>query len=179
MKIADYLPPFIRESKEMRELLSAEQAVADSIYAAMSAAQKEFSPFTLTDSGAALYEEFLGLGIGEAFDLERRRDRIKTRLMTSAPITKKLMEETVKKAGGVDAQVTENPDDLTFTVKFVGVQGVPRYIEDVKKEVEKIRPFHLSVIYEYIFTPLQSYGDKTLSQLSGHSLSEMAAGEAL
>ena len=58
------------------------------------------------------------------------------RLYFTAPITKKGMEEQLGKVGGIPVSITENADEQTITVRFTGQMGIPRYLDDIKKEMD-------------------------------------------
>ncbi|MBR3843371.1 MAG: DUF2313 domain-containing protein [Christensenellaceae bacterium] len=170
--IKDTLPKFVAEIPEMAALFRAEQPELDGIEEEAKAWAKEFSQ--PTERSFAIFEEFFGFPKNDALSPEKRRERILARLYFTAPITKKGMEEQLGKIGGIPVSITENADEQTITVRFTGQMGIPRYLDDIKKEMELIRPFHIVPVYEYLFITLGEYAGITLADIKGRTIGACA-----
>lgn len=170
--IKNNIPKFISDIKEFAELISAEQPEIDRIEAEAEAWKDELSKPTELSFG--IFEEFFGFQRREELSAEKRRERILARMFFSAPITRTRLEEQLSKVGGIPVEIEEDANLQTMTVRFTGTTGIPRFLEDIKAEMELIRPFHITPIYEYLFITLGEYSGKTLFQLSARTLEDCA-----
>ena len=170
--IKNNLPGFICAIPEMDMLISAEQPELTEIASGMELYRKGF----LLENGSMLpyYEELFGFSGSREMSTEERLERVRARMIFSAPMTKRRIEEMLTGIGMTPVTVTEDPDGCTMTIKFTGTVGVPKYLNDIKKEVELIRPFHIVPIYEYLFTTLGEYGGVQLGEIGEMTLLEMA-----
>jgi len=172
--IKDNLPNFITAITEMAEVIDAEQPSITALDTASDDMLQEFFVATFTETTAALLEEFVGFEPAPAWPIDRRRDRVKARLLHSSPITPALLEEIIEDVGGVPCAVTSNPNALTATVTFLGNQGVPTYLDDIKKEVELIRPYHIPISYVFTYVYLSMLANNKLSDMAGKTLAELS-----
>lgn len=165
--------------QEMAELFAAEQPEIDRLDADVLAMLKEFSYRTITARTMRHWEELMGFSPAPGWDIQRRRDRIYSRLITASPITPKRLQEIIEKVGSVECEVLNDASVPCATVKFLGAYGVPVYIEDIKKEVEAIRPYHVPVYYQYAYPLVQDYYPFTCERLSAYTIDQMIGGEPL
>jgi len=178
--LRENLPPFVAAVPEIAELFLAEQPEIDRLEAAAEAMLREFSVGGITERTVELWEDLMGFFHAPDWPIERRRERIKSRLLTAdRAMTPAALKEIIERVGGVEVEITENPDAYYALVTFVGQYGVPRYLEDIKREVELIRPFHITIGYEDIYATLDKYADFTLNSLAGSTLLELANGTPL
>ena len=152
------MPPIVAGMQEMAELFAAEQPEIDRLDADVLAMLKEFSYRTITARTMRHWEELMGFSPAPGWDIQRRRDRIYSRLITASPITPKRLQEIIEKVGSVECEV---------------------YIEDIKKEVEAIRPYHVPVYYQYAYPLVQDYYPFTCERLSAYTIDQMIGGEPL
>ena len=158
----------------MRELLEAEQPEIDRLDEDMDDMLREFFTDTITVRTIHWWEDFLGFARKPSWPIERRRERVAARLMASAPMTVARMKELIERVGGVEVELIEHPEDFTCTVRFIGKIGVPRYLDDIKLEVNLVRPFHIWMLYEYLFAVLSTYAGFSLNNLGTYTLEDLA-----
>ncbi len=168
----DNLPPFVAEIDQVGELLAAQQPAIDELDDKTNKMLMEFFVDSITEKTIELWEDFLGFD-HPAFSLERRRERIAARLMVTVPLTVALLKETIERIGGVEVDIVELYDEFKVIVQFIGSFGVPKYLPDIKKEMEQIRPYHIEFVYEYLRAYWESYGKYTWAELSGHTLAQV------
>ena len=167
MAIKDNLPDFVTKTKQMADLIRAEQPELDRIEGKAAASLEEFFAGTFTETTAEKWEELMGFSPAPAWEIERRRERVRARLLSTSPISKTEFRAIVENAAGTEVQITEEADNYTITIKFVGIYGVSPYLDDIKLELERIRPFHLQIAYEWVYVQH--------TQLSMHTHAELAA----
>lgn len=178
MAIKDNLPDFITEIKQMADLIRAEQPELDRIEEKAAASLEEFFAGTFTDATAEKWEELMGFSPAPAWEIERRRERVRARLLSTSPMSKAEFQAIVENAAGTEVQITEDADNYTITIKFIGIYGVSPYLEDIKMELERIRPFHLQIIYEWIYTQHTQLSARTHTELMAYTHEEIRMGGA-
>ncbi len=97
------------------------------------------------------WEDAAKLSRRPTWPIERRRERVKSRLYSQESLDLPRLKEIIEKIGGVEVELTEHYDECVITVRFVGEVGVPLYLDDIKEELELIRPYHIWLEYEYIY----------------------------
>lgn len=167
MAIRDNVPSFVAEVAQMARLMAAEQPEIDRIDGRAESTLGDFFVASFTAMTASAWEKFMGFAPAPAWPIERRRERIRARLLSVSPMSKDDFKRIVENAAGTQVEITEQIDDGTITVKFVGIYGVSPYLDDIKAELERIRPYHLPIIYEWIYVKH--------SQLTQHTYAELAA----
>lgn len=175
----DHLPKFVTEFPDMAELLAAEQPEVDALAAGTASVLEEFFVDGITEKTIDLWEDLLGFAHAPEWPVRRRADRIKARLMANEKMTAETLKALIERVGGVECTVTEDADHYAAHVQFVGRFGIPAYLDDIKKEVELVRPYHIVVDYAFLFTLLRHYADHTLQSLGGYTLVQLRDGAPL
>ena len=160
----------------LSELLDAEQPELDKIEKEIKTLFSEFFIKTATSKTLPYWEDLMGFDHPDAWSDERRRERIRTRLLCPSPLTPAALKDAIEKAGGVEVEIIENADAQTVTVKFVGAYGIPKYLADIQDEVELIRPLHVPVLYEFSFVTWEAYSGDTWSDLAGSTWGQVESG---
>lgn len=138
------LPLHVSTMREMSELLVAEQPELDRLQQNILNMMQEFHVLTATTKTLNHWEDFLGLERKPSWEVQRRRERCYSRLVAGGNMTSDALKELIEQVGGVECEIDEDATNLTISVRFTGQYGVPTYIDDIKIEVEKIRPYHPS-----------------------------------
>ena len=178
MAIKDNLPDFVTEIKQMADLIRAEQPELDRIEGEASASLGEFFVGTFTEAMAAKWEELMGFTPAPAWEIERRRERVRARLLSASPMSKAEFQAIVENAAGTEVRITEDADNYTITIKFIGIYGVSPYLEDIKLELERIRPFHLQITYEWVYVQHTRLITRTHTELTAYTHEEIRTGGA-
>lgn len=176
--LKDNLPPFLLDIAEITEVLEAEQPEIDALDTGREEMRMGFYVNTINERTVDYWEDFLGFERAPAWSMDRRRERIAARLISTSPVTVAVLKETIERTGDCTVQITEN-SDMTVTVTFTSVYGVPTYLEDIQEEVEKIRPFHIPVLYEFTYVYLGIYAAYTLGSLAAYTLDQLSLGDPL
>ncbi len=100
--------------------------------------------------GLVFWEQRLGLPTNTNEDIEIRRRKVIAKRQSKHIINPERMAIILKNYTGADIEIIENIAPYTFEVKLTGREGFPKSLEDLYKEVKKIKPSHLSVKYKLI-----------------------------
>ncbi|MFQ7067434.1 MAG: putative phage tail protein [Christensenellaceae bacterium] len=172
--LTDNLPKHIADA--LGELLDAEQPEIDKLEKEIGDMLPEFFIQSATAKTLSYWEDLLGFDHPDGWSDERRKERIRARMLCPSPLTPKTLKETIEKAGGVEVELIEDADAQTVTVKFVGAKGVPKYLADIQREVELIRPLHIPVLYEFSFAIWADYETNTWEDLAAYTWGEIEEG---
>lgn len=179
MGLRQNIPPFLADMPQMADLMDAEQAEIDRIERAAEQMLREFSVSQFTEKTAALWEEFLGFTPAPGWEIERRRERVRSRLLSQRRMTLPVFQEIVESMAMSQVEISENADLSTIVIKFIGIYGVTPYLEDVQAEVERIRPYHLKVVYQWVFARHREMLGKTHENLEQYTHEMIRNGEAI
>lgn len=177
--LKDNLPAFVAGIQEMDELLAAEQPEIDRLDLAVAQTLDEFRVDSMTVRTVSLWEELLGFDHPSAWEINRRRERIRARLLASAPVTPDMLRQVIESTGGVQVQVQEDASVPKVTVTFIGQYGIPAYMDDIAQEVERLRPYHVPVEYVYLTAYLAIYAAFNLEGMANYTLTQLADGMPL
>lgn len=143
-----YISPIYEQSKVMQAIFESIGSEFDGIYELSEDILKQIFPQTAT-WGLIYWEDAVNI-ISNNEDIERRRGKVIAKLQSRYTITPLKMAMILKNYTGADIEIVENVEPYTFKVKLTGREGFPKSLEDLYKEVKKIKPSHLSVRYELI-----------------------------
>ncbi|CAL83874.1 DUF2313 domain-containing protein [Clostridium botulinum] len=144
-----YVSPIYEQSKVIQaifESIGYEWDVAESLADDI---LKQFFPQSAT-WGLIYWEEAVSIVTNLTDEIERRRRKVIAKLQSRYAINPKRMALILKNYTGADILITENIAPYTFEVKLTGREGFPKSLEDLYKEVKRIKPSHLSVRYKLI-----------------------------
>lgn len=146
-----YMPKYYRTSKVIDNLNNSNSIELNNFYKKLDDVLNQFFLDT-ADYTLDRWEKELGLEINNNLSTEFRRSRIKSKLRGQGTITVKLIKNVAESFSNGEVDVIEDNPNYSFTVKFVGTKGVPPNIADLQKAIEEIKPAHLAVKYEFVYT---------------------------
>ncbi|MCD8215196.1 MAG: YmfQ family protein [Clostridiales bacterium] len=79
-------------------------------------------------------------------DIDKRRARVKTRLLGVGTATKELLESTANSISGVTVEILF--EDMTVIINFLAVEN-NKYLGVVKKAIAEMIPYHLDLDIRY------------------------------
>lgn len=101
--------------------------------------------------GIYKWEEFAGIPTpAEYVDIETRRSNVLAALRSRDTTTKEKIRVVSESYANGECEVIEENDKYIFHIKFVGVRGIPKRIDELRKSIERIKPAHLD--FDFIFT---------------------------
>ncbi len=177
--LRNHLPDFVLKVDAFADLLDAEQPEIDQMRERICEILNSSRIERATIRGIEQWEDLLGFGHKPEWELERRKERVRTRMLPKSPMTAKMLKELIEASGGVECELEIDAQKHLCTVVFVGEYGVPRYLPDIMSEVEQVRPYHVKVVYRFTYTLMSQYVDYRLTALQEYSLTQLAEGVAL
>ncbi|MFT4005204.1 MAG: DUF2313 domain-containing protein [Lacrimispora sp.] len=150
MNLMTLLPDYYGENETMIRLQSILSAETEKLDTGLS--QTILECFVNT-AGAMLsrYEKLYGLEVDVSKSDAFRRERIKAKIAGAGTTTKQMIINTAKSYSNGEVEVFEDNANNRFTIKFVGILGIPGNLADLKLTIEEIKPAHLAVTYEYVY----------------------------
>lgn len=176
--LSDNLPAFAAGTDVTAKLLAAEQPYTDALFEKMTEERENAFVSRASAEGLSLWEELLGFEMSPGWAEERRRERIKARLLAAQPLTKAAFKTIVENTAHTETEIYENAAENTVTVRFTGIVGVSPYLSDIEKELSAALPAHLRLVYEWIFVLNSAVGGYTHGQLSAHTHYDIRNGGA-
>ena len=146
-----YLPPYWHTIREMIELQKVAGQEVDQLRHSIDDLLAQMFVDTAT-WGLSLWEHELGLTVDPTRPLERRREQIKAKLRGSGTTTVFLIQSVAEAYSGGEVEVIEHPGDYHFTVRFVGVRGIPQNMAGLMRALNEVKPAHISHDWEYTWT---------------------------
>ncbi len=146
-----YLPQVLREVREFRTLYS---IVEDEIVLLRLNIKSILEQCFIDTSawGLALWEDSYGVKIDSNKSYEERREILKAKKRGQGTVTPKMLKETAEAFSGGEVDIIEHPEEYAFTVKFVGVKGIPKNLTDFKDMIDTIKPAHLAYDFKFTYT---------------------------
>lgn len=102
--------------------------------------------------GLYKWEEMAGIETPTDVDIETRRSNVLAALRSRDTTTKEKIRVVSESYANGECEVIEENDKYIFHIKFVGVRGIPKRIDELRKSIERIKPAHLD--FDFIFTYL-------------------------
>ena len=103
--------------------------------------------------GIYKWEEFAGIPTPtEYVDIETRRSNVLAAIRSRDTTTVEKIRVVSESYSNGECQVIEDNPNNTFYIKFIGVRGIPKRIDELRKSIERIKPAHLAFdfIYSYL-----------------------------
>ena len=169
-----YVPKFIQQARSYKAIIDAQGPEFDQLRTNIDDILKQFYVETATEWGLDLWEQMLGLKSYAGKPLDQRRSRIISKLRGMGTVTVSLIKNVAESYVYGTVEVTEQPSQYSFTVKFVDTRGIPPNLDDLKAAIENIKPAHLAVAYEFTYT---TYGELKTWAKTYADLKTMTYGE--
>ena len=149
--LSNYVPSFLCKGTIFKKIYEAQQKEIDSLNVDMEDLINQCFVETAT-WGLSLWEQEVGITTISIDSYEFRRSRIKARLRGAGTTTVTMIKNVAESFENGVVEVTEDPINYSFTIKFTGTKGIPPNVEDLKVAINEIKPAFLGVNYEYSYT---------------------------
>lgn len=169
-----YLPPYWHTVREMIQLQKVVGQEIDELTHSMNGLFSQIFVETAT-WGLTLWERELGLIVDPTRPVERRREQIKAKLRGSGTTTVFLIQSVAEAYSGGEVEVVEHPKEYLFTVRFIGVKGIPPNMLGLMQAINEIKPAHLVHDWEYTWTwwDLLKESELTWDAVSGKTWNDL------
>ena len=172
----ELFPDFWREDPYAAALAEAVAAEAAAVRQNTAELLEACCVSTAPEWAVERYEKAYGVTPDASKSLEARRSAVQALMRGGGIVTPKRIEQLVAAFHGGEVAVSEDPENGTFTVEFIGQAGTPPYIDDVTAAIEKIRPAHLRYGYLYRYLRIDEVEAMTLTELQSTALDRFAGG---
>ncbi|MBW9154851.1 YmfQ family protein [Clostridium tagluense] len=143
-----YLPPYYKPSKIM---INIQESNAKEV------GRFNYSKKDLLDQsyvgtatwGLSRYEKNLGIVTDLNKSYEERREIIYATKRGTGTATKKMIKNTAEAFSGGEVDVIEDNENYCFTIRFIGVKGIPKNMSAFKDMLDNIKPAHLLYDFKY------------------------------
>ncbi|MFM9276469.1 YmfQ family protein [Paenibacillus jiagnxiensis] len=178
-ELFSYLPGYYSTSRIMGSMMDAQGGEMDLLYAALNETVDQFFVSTAT-WGLERWESELGISTDLTKPIEQRRAVVESKLRGAGSFTGRLVKNVAEAYDGGTVDVTFQPQEWSFTVKFVDTIGIPPNLEDLKAVIEEIKPAHLAVEYEFSYLLIRDIHEvMTLTEMEQTLLHKFAGGVRL
>jgi len=166
--LIDYLPSFMQNSKIYEAIFGADEAELIEFENAIGDLELQLSIDTATWA-LEIYEKDLGIETDTAKSLYERRSVIKSKERGTGKVDADLIKKVVDAYANGDAEISF---DGTIHIAFVNIYGIPPNMNDLENAVEKIKPAHLNIVYEYTYITWSEFDNynKTWDEWDGLNL---------
>ena len=150
MNLIGHLPTYYYRNKTMIEL----QDIISNKFNELSEDTSDTINQFFVDTATSLlsrYEKIYGIEVDTTKTDSFRRERIRAKVVGTGTTTKELIANTAKVFSGAEVEVTENYDDYSFVIKFVGKKGIPENMDSLVVAIEEIKPAHLAYSFTYTY----------------------------
>ncbi len=150
MDLINLLPDYYKGNQTMEELQRILSGDINSLVTNFNETIDQCFVNTAT-SLLSRYEKIHGLQVDVSKSDEFRRERIRAKIRGTGTVTKQMIINVAQSYSNGEVEVTENPANYSFKIKFVGTRGIPANIADLTLTIEEIKPAHLSFSFEYSY----------------------------
>lgn len=164
--IARYAPPFLSEIRELKAIYEAEGYAAGLLEHELSDLLDQCFISTST-WGLTRWEQVYGLATNMALSYEQRREILLAKLRGQGTTTAQMIKETAETFSGGEIEVIEDNPNHHFTVRFIGIKGIPRNMNAFISMLEDIKPAHLAYSFEYRYTTWSELINRSWSSAVG------------
>lgn len=171
-----YLPGYYESSRVIRADIQAKGMELDALYQALNETLDQFFVRTAT-WGLDQWERELGIDIDHSKPITQRRALVESKLRGAGQFSGRLVKSVAEAYDGGTVDVSFQPAEWSFTIKFIDTVGIPPNLDDLKAVIEEIKPAHLAVEYEFSYLLIKDiHGILSLRDIEHLPLSKFAGG---
>lgn len=148
MEMLSFVPAYYEASRIVRADMNAKGKELDQLTQALNETLDQFFVRTAT-WGLERWEQELGIGTDLQKPLEQRRAVVESKLRGSGTFTGRFVKNVAEAYDNGTVDVTFQPSEWSFTIKFIDTVGIPPNLDDLKALIEEIKPAHLDVEFEF------------------------------
>ncbi len=149
----DYIPSFFRNAEKFSILMAAANVQYDKVEDLIQDLINQLYVDTAT-WGLIFWEKDRGLEYNPALTYDERRSRIKAKIRGIGKVDRKLITSIAAAYSNGEVAVTF---DGKINITFIGTRGIPSAIEELKKQLEDIKPSGLTIVYIYTYLPWNEF----------------------
>ena len=101
--------------------------------------------------GLEFWEELVKIETNEKLSYETRRSNVMAEMRRRDITTVEVIKKVAEAYSNGECDVIEDFEHYIFTIKFIGVRGIPESLGELDKVIRRIKPAHLAHKYEYSY----------------------------
>lgn len=101
--------------------------------------------------GLDYWENLVKIETNEKLSYETRRSNVMAEMRRRDITTVEVIKKVAEAYSNGECDVIEDFEHYIFTIKFIGVRGIPEALGELDKVIRKIKPAHLAHKYEYSY----------------------------
>lgn len=171
-KLLQYLPPFLQEIAELREIADAEQREADGLWKGFEDADADLCILTATEEGLSRRERALGIKPKGDAAPEERRFVLLARYNEKLPFTRRVLEQQLESLCGEDGYTLSVDGEKKEASVLVALQ-VKSNFHEVEKLLERVLPCNLTLCLSLKYNQHQTLGKYTHAGLAARTYGEL------
>ena len=144
MSLINYLPTFLQNILEYKEIMNVEDIEISDIKAEIENSINEVSIQNATEKGIARYEKILNMKTISELSLENRRVLVKSKFLNRAPFTVKWLDNNLKSLCG-EGNYEINIDYKNFILNIQIGYLFEEATEEIRKDLKNIVPANLKL----------------------------------
>lgn len=144
------LPLYYRKSEYTEEML---RVIARELRT-LDFTATDFSENLFMDSTTSMierWERIFGITPDPAKSYDFRREKLKAKIRAVGTTTRQMIQSVASSFSNGEVEVIEDNPKSKFILKFVGVKGLPKNMDDLSDIIEQIKPAHLAFEYSYTY----------------------------
>lgn len=169
------LPKYYAKSKVMAMILASDEAALDAAEAVIDDADAQCLISTATSS-LSRWEKIYGIPESED-SADRRRERLLARKIGGGTGTIAHLKKVISSFSNGEVEITEVYGSYMIKIEFVGMLGVPPFLDDVKAAIDEIIPAHIAYSIVIAYRTWADLSTKTWADISTKTWADIAEGE--
>lgn len=158
-------PDYVTEKTEMSEIYSTESYSVGYLQHALADIIDQCFLSTASWS-LKRWENIFAVETNRALTHSQRRELLLTKIRGQATSTIELLKKTAEVFSGGEVNIIEDTANNKFTIRFVGVKGIPQNMQGFVSLTDEIKPAHLVCVFEYRYTVWSELADNTWDSIN-------------
>lgn len=177
--LKSYLPRYYEISRQMEAISDTEGIELDNLVSYINQTLDQF--FINTASWSLdMWEQEFKIAVDRTKDQEQRRSVIISKKRGIGKATMKLIKNVAESFVYGLVDVIHQAKECQLTIKFIDNLGAPPNLQDLKQAIEKIKPAHMGVNYQYKYLLIKDIHEiMTISEMETHPLTDFAPFEPI
>ena len=167
-KLLNKVPKYYRTSTVMQVILNADEAALGAAEDTVDAVDAQCLIATATEDSISRWEAIFGIP-GSEDSLERRRERVLAKKRGGGSGTIAHLKNVISSFSNGEVEIRENYAKYTIEIEFVGVKGIPPYMDDVKSAIDEIIPAHIAYTIKITYNTYGMLSAYTHEQLHAYT----------
>lgn len=171
-KLINYLPPFMREFREIASMMETEQFEIDKLNVETQNTLADQFILGLTENGVKRWESMLGISPKDTDTLEERRFRILTKQSAETPFTLRKLELMLTNLCGANGYFIKlTPENYHIEVKLA--VGSHNKLSEVEGILNRIIPANMTKNIQLLYNTHFTLSQFTHEQLSARTHNQL------